>query len=80
MVIIMDKNDTLDAKGLMCPMPIVKLAKKMKEMKVGEVLELIADDVGSKEDVPAWCKRTGNELVSQKEEGGAFFFYIKKVQ
>jgi len=80
MVIIMDKNDTLDAKGLMCPMPIVKLAKKMKEMKVGEVLELIADDVGSKEDVPAWCKRTGNQLVSQKEEGGAFYFYIKKVQ
>lgn len=76
----MDKKETLDAKGLMCPMPIVKLAKKMKEMKVGEVLELIADDVGSKEDVPAWCKRTGNELVSQKEEGGAFFFYIKKVQ
>ena len=76
----MDRKETLDAKGLMCPMPIVKLAKKMKEMKVGEVLELIADDVGSKEDVPAWCKRTGNELVSQKEEGGAFFFYIKKVQ
>jgi len=76
----MDKNDTLDAKGLMCPMPIVKLAKKMKEMPVGAVLELIADDVGSKEDVPAWCQRTGNQLVSQKEEGGAFYFYIKKMQ
>ena len=80
MVSSMDKNDTLDAKGLMCPMPIVKLAKKMKDMPVGSVLELIADDVGSKEDVPAWCKRTGNELVGQKEEGGNFYFYIKKVQ
>jgi len=76
----MDKTDTLDAKGLMCPMPIVKLAKKMKELKVGSVLELIADDVGAKEDVPAWCSRTGNELVGQKEEGGNFYFYIKKVQ
>lgn len=76
----MDKNDTLDAKGLMCPMPIVKLAKKMKELQVGAILELIADDVGSKEDVPAWCQRTGNQLVSQKEEGGAFYFYIKKMQ
>jgi tRNA 2-thiouridine synthesizing protein A len=76
----MDKNDTLDAKGLMCPMPIVKLAKKMKEMPVGSTLELIADDVGSKEDVPAWCHRTGNQLIGQKEEGGAFYFYIKKVQ
>ena len=80
MVSSMDKNDTLDAKGLMCPMPIVKLAKKMKEMPVGSVLDLIADDVGSKEDVPAWCKRTGNELLEEKEEGGVFYFYIKKVQ
>ncbi|MCG7841557.1 MAG: sulfurtransferase TusA family protein [Methanomassiliicoccales archaeon] len=76
----MEKNDTLDAKGLMCPMPIVKLAKKMKEMPVGAVLELIADDVGSKEDVPAWCKRTGNEIVDQKDEGKVFYFYIKKIQ
>ena len=76
----MDKNETLDAKGLMCPMPIVKLAKKIKEMPAGAVLELIADDVGSKEDVPAWCKRTGNELVGQKDEGGTFCFYIKKSQ
>jgi tRNA 2-thiouridine synthesizing protein A len=76
----MDKTDTLDAKGLMCPMPIVKLAKKMKELPVGAVLELIADDVGSKEDVPAWCKRTGNELVGQKDDGTVFYFYIKKTQ
>ncbi|HUT27450.1 MAG TPA: sulfurtransferase TusA family protein [Methanomassiliicoccales archaeon] len=76
----MEKNDTLDAKGLMCPMPIVKLAKKMKEMPVGAVLELIADDVGSKEDVPAWCKRTGNEIVDQRDEGNVFYFYIKKIQ
>jgi len=75
----MEKNDTFDAKGLMCPMPIVKLAKKMKEMPAGAVLELIADDVGSKEDVPAWCKRTGNELVDQRDEGNVFYFYIKKI-
>jgi tRNA 2-thiouridine synthesizing protein A len=76
----MQKDETLDAKGLMCPMPIVKLSKKIKEMPVGKVLELISDDVGSKEDVPAWCKRTGNQLVEMKEEGGAFYYYIKKLQ
>jgi len=76
----MDKTDTLDAKGLMCPMPIVKLAKKMKELPVGAVLELIADDVGSKEDVPAWCKRTGNQLVEERDDGNIFYFYIKKTQ
>jgi tRNA 2-thiouridine synthesizing protein A len=71
-------DDTLDCTGLMCPMPIVKLAKKMKEMEPGQVLELVADDVGSKEDVPAWCNRTGNELVDQKEEDGKFVYYVKK--
>ncbi len=70
MVIIMDKNDTLDAKGLMCPMPIVKLAKKMKDLKVGEVLELIADDVGSKEDVPAWCKRPATSWSARRRRAG----------
>lgn len=71
-------DETLDCTGLMCPMPIVKLAKKMKEMDSGQVLELVADDVGSKQDVPAWCKRTGNELIDQKEEGGKFYYYVKK--
>ncbi|ABR56545.1 sulfurtransferase TusA family protein [Methanococcus aeolicus] len=69
---------TLDARGLQCPMPIVELAKKMKELKEGEILELIADDVGAKEDVPAWCNRTGNELVEMTEENGILAFKIKK--
>ena len=62
----MQKDESLDCKGLMCPMPIVKLAKKMKELPVGKVLEMISDDIGSKEDVPAWCKRTNNQLVEME--------------
>jgi len=58
-------------------MPIVQLAKKVKEMKSGQVLELLADDIGAKEDVPAWCSRTGNALVSTEEEGKLLKFYIK---
>ena len=73
----MQKDATLDARGLMCPMPIVQLAKKVKEMKSGQVLELLADDVGAKEDVPAWCSRTGYALVGTEEEGKLFKFYIK---
>ncbi len=73
----MQKDSTLDAKGLMCPMPIVQLAKKVKEMKSGQVLELLADDVGAKEDVPAWCSRTGNQLVGTEIEGKILKFYIK---
>jgi tRNA 2-thiouridine synthesizing protein A len=71
-------DDTLDCRGMMCPMPIVKLAKKIKDVASGQIIEMIADDVGSKEDVPAWCKRTGHELVDQKEENGVYYYYIKK--
>ena len=72
--------EVLDAKGLMCPMPIVQLAKKMKSMKVGDELDLISDDEGSKADVPAWCQRTGNELVEMKEASGVFTYRIKKLK
>ncbi|MEM2944233.1 MAG: sulfurtransferase TusA family protein [Methanomassiliicoccales archaeon] len=72
------KTEVLDCRGLMCPMPIVKLAKKIKEVESGTIIELVADDVGSKEDVPAWCKRTGNELIDMKEENGVYKYLIKK--
>ncbi|MDH4123879.1 MAG: sulfurtransferase TusA family protein [Thermoplasmata archaeon] len=73
----MNKDATLDAKGLMCPMPIVQLAKKVKEMNSGQILELLADDIGAKEDVPAWCNRTGNQLLGTEAEGIVLKFYIK---
>lgn len=73
----MQKDATLDAKGLMCPMPIVQLAKKAKELKSGQVLELLADDVGAKEDVPAWCSRTGHQLLGTETEGKILKFYIR---
>jgi len=75
--ILLEKDGTLDARGLMCPMPIVQLAKKVKEMKSGQVLELLADDVGAKEDIPAWCSRTGNQLVGSEEDGKVLKFYIR---
>ena len=76
-MIVVDKDATLDTKGLMCPMPIVQLAKKVKEMRPGQVLELVADDVGAKEDVPAWCSRTGHQLVGSEQDGRILRFYIK---
>ncbi len=75
--VALQKDATLDARGLMCPMPIVQLAKKIREMKSGQILELLADDVGAKEDVPAWCNRTGNPLVSTEQDGKILRFYIK---
>ncbi|UCE38542.1 MAG: sulfurtransferase TusA family protein [Thermoplasmata archaeon] len=74
----MESDATLDCKGLSCPMPIVKLAQKIKELQPGQVLELMADDPGAKQDVPAWCSRTGNELIESGEREGLLIFYIKK--
>ena len=73
----MNKDATLDSLGQSCPMPIVMMAKKMKEMKSGQVLEILSDDIGAKEDVPAWCSRTGNPLIGSEQEGKIFKFYVK---
>jgi len=64
--------------GLYCPMPIVKTMNKMKELKTGEVLEVIADDKGIIHDMPAWCQATGHEFLGVEEEGGEIKVYVKK--
>jgi tRNA 2-thiouridine synthesizing protein A len=74
----MKADITLDCVGLYCPMPIVKTAQEVKKMKAGEVLEILADDKGIKQDMPAWCRTTGNEYLGLEEEGGTLKVYIKK--
>jgi len=74
----MKADATLDCIGLYCPMPIFHTAKKLKELEAGQVLEILADDEGIKEDMPAWCRTTGNELLGIKEEAGGYKVYIKK--
>jgi TusA-related sulfurtransferase len=74
----MKADKTLDCVGLYCPMPIVKTAEKFKELKPGEVLEVIADDRGIKQDMPAWCQTTGHEFLGMEEVGGEIKVYVKK--
>ena len=69
---------TLDCKGLLCPMPVVKTKKAINELQVGEVLEMVATDPGSIPDMAAWAKQTQHELLESKDEGGQFRFFIKK--
>lgn len=72
------EEKTVDYRGLFCPMPIVKISKDIKEIEIGQVVEMLADDPGSKADVQAWANQTGNELLEMKEEGGVFKFYIRR--
>ncbi|HEC25044.1 MAG TPA: sulfurtransferase TusA family protein [bacterium] len=71
-------NRTFDASGLSCPLPIVKTKKEIDTMNSEEILEVISTDPGSKNDMVAWCNRTGNKLLDSVEEGGKFKFYIQK--
>ena len=75
----MKADQTLDCVGLYCPMPIVKTAQRMKELKSGETLEIVADDKGIKHDMPAWCQATGNKCVGMIEEkNGEIKVYVQK--
>ncbi len=76
----MSEMEKLDCYGLLCPMPIIKTAQKIKEMKIGEMLEIRATDEGIKTDLPAWCKATGQEFIGIEEKDGEYFGYIRKIK
>ena len=72
-------DETLDAKGLNCPLPILKAKKALKGMENGQVLEIIATDPGSIKDFEAFCRATGNKLLSAKDDGKIYEFLIERV-
>lgn len=67
----------VDAKGLSCPMPIVRTAQAMKTVSQGDCLEVLATDPGSVKDFAAWAKTTGHELVESSSEGGVYRFVLR---
>lgn len=76
---VLIKADTeVDARGLNCPLPILKAKKAMRDLRPGQVMLVIATDSGSAKDFPLLCKQTGNELAETFEENGEFHFYIRK--
>ena len=74
----MNITKTLDAKGLACPMPIVRTKKAMDTINSGEVLEVLVTDKGALNDFTAWSKAGGHTILEQKEEAGVLYFYIQK--
>ena len=71
-------DQTLDTKGMNCPMPVLKTKKALDSIEPGQVLEVLTTDPGSKSDIPALLDRLGHELLETKEDGGVISFYIKK--
>lgn len=74
----MKADVSLDCFGLLCPMPVIKTAQLIKELKIGQVLEVLATDMGIKNDLPAWCRSTGQEYLGLEEKDGEYRSYIKK--
>lgn len=71
-------DQELDASGLNCPLPILRAKKALSGMQAGQVLHIIATDPGAVKDFQAFAKQTGNELLEHSEQGGKFYFLIKK--
>ena len=70
-------DHTLDAKGLNCPLPILKARKALKEVPAGGTLEILATDPGAVADFEAFCRQTGNELVEHSQNDSVYRFLIK---
>ncbi|MFN7086425.1 MAG: sulfurtransferase TusA family protein [Burkholderiales bacterium] len=74
----MQFDKELDARGLNCPLPILRAKKALTEMSSGQVLKILATDPGSVKDFQAFAKQTGNELLSSETAGKEFVFFMKR--
>ena len=79
MTVVLTADELVDARGLSCPMPIVKTATLMRTLAAGKVVEVLATDPGSVKDFNAWARSTGNELIESTQEGSVYRFLIRKV-
>ena len=74
----MNFDKELDARGLNCPLPILRAKKALNDMQSGQVLKIVATDPGSVKDFQAFCKQTGNDLLSQAAAEKEFTFFLKR--
>ncbi len=74
----MEANQTLDARGLNCPLPILRTKKTLNTMQAGDTLKVVSTDPGSVKDMVAFCQQTGNVLLGSQQAGGDFEFFIRK--
>lgn len=70
----------VDARGLVCPMPTIKLGQAIRKVEIGELVQVWTDDPGSKENMAAWCKNTRHELVDDGFEDGTFKYTVRRVR
>lgn len=72
------EDKILDARGLVCPMPIVKAGKEIRSMQVGQILKILTTDRGAIADFPAWAEDAGHELIEWHDDAGTLVFHVRK--
>ena len=75
---VLKADKVLDCTGLLCPVPVIKTMKAIKQIEVGQVLKMISTDPGAPPDMVAWAKSTRNELLDSHEEDGNYIFYFRR--
>jgi len=71
---------SLDFKGLLCPMPVVKIAQALKQVQIGDLIEAVATDPGVTADIPAWARTSGHELVELEKREKDFRFVVRRMK
>ena len=79
-VLVLKADTVLDCRGLLCPLPVVKIAEGIRTIQVGQTLELLTTDKGSKADILAWGKQTGQEILDVREQGQEFHFFVRRAR
>ncbi|MBM3706092.1 MAG: sulfurtransferase TusA family protein [Actinobacteria bacterium] len=78
MTVEMKTDLDLDLRGLLCPLPMVRVSQNIKNIPVGGLLRAVATDIGSLADIPSWARSTGNELLKTERDGKDIIFYVKR--
>lgn len=71
-------DKVMDLKGLPCPMPVVKISKGIKDVQVGQVIEVLSTDPGALTDFPAWARTSGNEILETEQANGVIRIFVKR--
>ncbi|MBI3363091.1 MAG: sulfurtransferase TusA family protein [Chloroflexi bacterium] len=74
----LNADKELDCSGMLCPVPVIKTSKAIKEIEIGQVLKMVSTDPGAPPDMEAWARQTGNELLDSHQESGKFVFYFRR--
>ena len=77
---VLNPDKRIDCTGLFCPMPIVKTREAIRDLAVGQVLEMLSDDPGSDPDMKTWARRSGHDLVEVSRDGAVFRFRVRKTR